>query len=216
LIKNGVLVAGEIVKDPSLLVMDDVTISLLKEDIPWVSRAGLKLDGAINHWQIDCKGKSCLDVGSSTGGFTQVLLHHGAREVFAIDVGTNQLHPSLRSDSRIILLEQTHILEIHPGKIPRVDLMVVDLSFISLLKVIPHIVKFVLPGGNIVLLIKPQFEVGKEMVAKGVVHDEKLRAKVVQTVCSELTKHVSKLIGVIESPITGGDGNVEYLAYAVK
>jgi 23S rRNA (cytidine1920-2'-O)/16S rRNA (cytidine1409-2'-O)-methyltransferase len=120
LIKNGVLVAGEIVKDPSLLVMDDVTISLLKEDIPWVSRAGLKLDGAINHWQIDCKGKSCLDVGSSTGGFTQVLLHHGAREVFAIDVGTNQLHPSLRSDSRIILLEQTHILEIHPGKIPRV------------------------------------------------------------------------------------------------
>jgi 23S rRNA (cytidine1920-2'-O)/16S rRNA (cytidine1409-2'-O)-methyltransferase len=192
-------------------------ITLSQDDIPWVSRAGLKLDHAIAHWKLDLKGDSALDVGASTGGFTQVLLHHGVTQVFAVDVGTNQLAKILRDDPRVISMEQTHILELTPSKLPRVDIVVIDVSFISLTKILPHAIKFLKPGEKLIALIKPQFEVGKEVIDQnhGVVRDESLRTTVVDDIAELLGEKLGCVVhGVIESPIEGGDGNKEYLIYA--
>lgn len=213
---GGVVIGDETVTDPSSLFSHDVNISLTEEDIPWVSRAGLKLEHALKTWHIEVKGKTCLDVGASTGGFTQVLLSYGAKQVFSVDVGTNQLAPILRNDPRVLSLEQTHILELPHKKIPRVSLVVVDLSFISLLKVMEHIAGFLLPQGEMIVLIKPQFEVGKELIAKGIVRDEHLRVEARDRVLGELKRIGFTIKGVTESPILGGDGNVEFLAYATK
>jgi len=179
---------------------------------PYVSRGALKLVAALDEFKVDPKGRVCLDVGASTGGFTQVLIERGASRVYAVDVGTAQLHPSLRGDPRIVSLEQTDIRALDAATLDRKpDLIVCDASFISLRLVLPAALALAARPGQLIALIKPQFEAGRAQVKKGIVRDETVR----QAVCDEIVTLVESLgghvIGIIPSPIEGGDGNVEYL-----
>jgi 23S rRNA (cytidine1920-2'-O)/16S rRNA (cytidine1409-2'-O)-methyltransferase len=182
---------------------------------PYVSRGGLKLAAAIDAFGFDPKGRVCLDVGASTGGFTEVLLERGAARIYAVDVGRGQLHASLRERPAVLSLEQTDIRALQPLD-PAPDLVVMDVSFISLKQVLPAALKLATFTAQLVALIKPQFEAGRERVKKGVVRDPALHA----TVCDDIIAFVASLgcrvIGVIPSPITGGDGNAEFLLGAVR
>ena len=184
---------------------------------PWVSRGGLKLDHALQAFAIDVTGVVALDVGASTGGFTDVLLARGAARVYAVDVGYGQLHWKLRSDDRVVVLERTNARNLTAEQIPEpIDIVVCDASFIGLEKVLPVPLQFARPGARLVALIKPQFEVGRGEVGKGgIVRDESLR----EAVCRRIEDWVAGLsgwsvIGVVESPVTGADGNVEFLIAA--
>jgi len=179
---------------------------------PYVSRGALKLVAALDHFKFDPKGRVCLDVGASTGGFTQVLLERGAARVYAVDVGTAQLHPRLGGDARIVSLEQTDIRKLDAALLdPKPDLIVCDVSFISLKQVLPAALALAARPAQLVALIKPQFEAGRAQLKKGIVRDAAVR----QAVCEDIETLVQSLggaaIGVIPSPIEGGDGNVEYL-----
>jgi 23S rRNA (cytidine1920-2'-O)/16S rRNA (cytidine1409-2'-O)-methyltransferase len=180
---------------------------------PYVSRGGVKLAAAIEHFGFDPKGHVCLDVGASTGGFTQVLLERGAARVYAVDVGRAQLHASLRQRPEVVSLEETDIRQLAPLE-PAPDLIVVDVSFISLKQVLPATLKLARTPAQLVALIKPQFEAGRERVKKGVVRDPVVHADV----CNDIEAFVASLgcrvLGVIPSPITGGDGNKEFLVGA--
>jgi 23S rRNA (cytidine1920-2'-O)/16S rRNA (cytidine1409-2'-O)-methyltransferase len=177
---------------------------------PYVSRGGLKLAAALDHFKFDVKDRICLDVGASTGGFTQVLLERGAKQVYAVDVGTGQLHDSLRHDPRVVSLEQTDIRKLVLDA--AIDFTCVDVSFISLRLVLPAVPT----RGVLVGLIKPQFEAGPEHNKKGIVRD----ARVQDAVCAEIDDFASSLgwrvLGIIPSPIAGGDGNREFLLGAVR
>jgi 23S rRNA (cytidine1920-2'-O)/16S rRNA (cytidine1409-2'-O)-methyltransferase len=182
---------------------------------PYVSRGGLKLAAALAHFRIDPIDKVCLDVGASTGGFTDVLVRAGASRVYAVDVGRDQLHASLRGRPEVISLEKTDIRKIERSRIPQApDLIVVDVSFISLKKVLAPVLTLSAPRADLVALIKPQFEVGRKLVRKGVVRDARLH----RAACEEIIAFVATLgwdeRGVIESPIVGGDGNREFLLAA--
>jgi len=179
---------------------------------PYVSRGALKLVAAFDHFKVNPQGRVCLDVGASTGGFTQVLIERGAAKVYAVDVGTAQLHPSLRDNPRIVSLEQTDIRALDAATLdPKPDLIVCDASFISLKLVLPAALKLAVRPAQLIALIKPQFEAGRAHVKKGIVRDEAVR----QAVCDDIVTLVEslggQLLGVAPSPITGGDGNVEYL-----
>jgi 23S rRNA (cytidine1920-2'-O)/16S rRNA (cytidine1409-2'-O)-methyltransferase len=179
---------------------------------PYVSRGGLKLAAALAHFRIDPIDKVCLDVGASTGGFTDVLVRGGARRVYAVDVGRDQLHSSLRGRPEVVSLEKTDIRKLERSRIAEaVDLVVIDVSFISLKKILAPVLGLSAPRGELVALIKPQFEVGKKLVRKGVVRDAKLH----RAACEEIIAFVATLgwdvRGVIESPVVGGDGNREFL-----
>ncbi len=218
LIRAGsIRVAGKIVTDKDRIVDEDVRIEVVGPELKWVSRAGTKLEHALRFWKVDVSGVIAIDVGASTGGFTEVLLSSGAKRVYAIDVGHDQLAPTLRADARVVSMEGQHINDLEPKRIKDViDLAVVDVSFISLEKVLPKVVSILHPKGRMILLIKPQFEVGKEFVGKGVVTDPKLHAQVagrIEQVVSTLGFHVE---GVVASPILGGDGNREFLLYASR
>jgi 23S rRNA (cytidine1920-2'-O)/16S rRNA (cytidine1409-2'-O)-methyltransferase len=178
----------------------------------WVSRGGVKLAAALDHFGIDPKGRVCLDVGASTGGFTQVLVARGARRVYAVDVGRGQLHPSLRERPEIVSLEETDIRTFTPALLPEPpDLVVADVSFISLKLVLPAALALARKPAHLVALIKPQFEAGRVHLKKGIVRD----AQVHQAVCDDISSFVAGLgwqvQGVIPSPVTGGDGNREFL-----
>ncbi|RMG92917.1 MAG: TlyA family RNA methyltransferase [Zetaproteobacteria bacterium] len=193
----------------------DITV---RETLRYVSRGGLKLEKAIKTFPFDPQGCTCLDVGASTGGFTDVLLQHGASCVYAVDVGHGQLHYRLRQDPRVINLEKTHVRNLDERLIPqRVDALVIDTSFISLSRVLPHAWTFLRAGGWCVALIKPQFEVGPKNLRKGVVRDERARQQAVKSVL-ELAKTLPgcRIIGVEPSPITGPKGNIEYLLGLVR
>ncbi len=182
---------------------------------PYVSRGGLKLAEALDHFQFEPRGRICLDVGASTGGFTQVLLQRGARKVYALDVGTHQLHQSLRDNPAIISMEQTDIR--HVTVLPEpADLVTIDVSFISLKLVLPAALALAANPAQLVALIKPQFEAGKANLKKGIVRD----AAVHPAVCDDITNAVTALgwrvAGVIPSPIDGGDGNAEFLLGATR
>ncbi len=182
---------------------------------PYVSRGALKLVAALDHFKVDPKDRVCLDIGSSTGGFTQVLIERGARKVYAVDVGTAQLHQSLRVDPRIVSLEQTDIRTLDAERLdPRPDLIVCDASFISLKLVLPAAFALAQRPAELIALIKPQFEAGRAHIKKGIVRDEAIR----QAICDEIVTRLASLgagvRGVIPSPIEGGDGNVEYLVGA--
>ena len=184
---------------------------------PYVSRGGVKLAAALEHFGFDPKGRVCLDVGASTGGFTQVLLERGARRVFAIDVGRGQLHESLRARPEVLSLEETDIRKVSPATFRETpNFVTVDVSFISLKLVLPPALKLVAHRTQSVALIKPQFEAGPAAVKKGVVRDEAVR----KAVCEDIGAFVASLgwrvLGIIPSPIEGGDGNVEYLLGAVR
>ncbi len=218
IMEGRVLVNGHPVNKAGEPVGSDSLIELRGEDIPYVSRGGLKLEAAIKHFGISLTGKAAMDVGASTGGFTDVMLQRGAVRVYCIDVGYGQLAWKLRQDPRVVLLERTNIRHLDRERIPEsIDIATIDVSFISLSKVVPTVLAFLRDGGEIVALIKPQFEVGKGEVGKGgIVKDVAKRLAAVDRVKNELEESGLEVIGVIESPILGQKGNVEYLAYAKK
>ncbi len=179
---------------------------------PYVSRGALKLIAALDHFKFDPKGRVCLDIGASTGGFTQALLERGAAHVYAVDVGTAQLHQSLRGDPRIVSLEQTDIRTLDAASLdPKPDLVVIDVSFISLKQVLPAALKLAARPAHLIALIKPQFEAGRAQLKKGIVRDDAVRQQVRDEIAALLTSLGARVLGVIPSPIEGGDGNVEYL-----
>ncbi len=195
-------------------VATDAHIRLKGDDMPWVSRGGLKLDAALGWFGVDPAGLVCADIGASTGGFTDVLLQRGAARVFAVDVGYGQLAHRLRTDPRVTNLERTHIVKLPAGTLtPAPRLAVVDVSFISLVAVLPALVPHLAADARVVCLIKPQFEVGKGAVGKGgIVRDAEARADAVERVLAAAAAAGLSCEGVRESPITGADGNVELVA----
>lgn len=190
----------------------------VKEDIPYVSRGGLKLERALAHFGIELQGLIALDIGSSTGGFTDCMLKKGAKKVYCIDVGYGQLSWQLRRDPRVVLFEKTNIRYLERERISDlIDFITIDVSFISLKKVIPKAMEFLREGGRILALIKPQFELGKGEVGKGgVVRDEYKRMKVLEEIkrfCEDMGLFVA---GLFQSPIKGIKGNIEYFIYLWK
>ncbi|MBO7298526.1 MAG: TlyA family RNA methyltransferase [Kiritimatiellae bacterium] len=186
----------------------------LAEENRFVSRGGLKLEGAFNEWHFNVEGFSCLDVGASTGGFTDCLLQHGAARVVAVDVGHSQIHPRLLQDPRVISIEKFNARNMTSADLPFVpDFAVCDVSFISLRLILPPMMDVLKPGGEMVTLIKPQFEAGREQVGKGgVVRDEAVRLQVVESI-KEFGESIGlEWLGYCVSPITGPAGNVEYTA----
>ncbi len=186
----------------------------VRETLRYVSRGGLKLEAALDHFGFPVAGAVCLDVGASTGGFTDCLLQRGAARVYAVDVGRGQLHYRLQQDARVINLERTHIRALTCEQVPEAaDALVIDTSFISLTTVLPLAWPFLAGGGWCVALIKPQFEVGPKHLKKGVVRDEAVRRQAVDKVLAHVREHLpdAHIEGVIESPIHGPKGNVEYL-----
>jgi 23S rRNA (cytidine1920-2'-O)/16S rRNA (cytidine1409-2'-O)-methyltransferase len=184
----------------------------VEEDLPYVSRGGLKLEQALNLFEVDPSGLVCLDVGASTGGFTDCLLQRGAKRVYAVDVGKGLLHPKLREDPRVVVLEGINARYLTPFHFPeKMDLITVDVSFISLKKVLPALKELLKDNGLIIALIKPQFELSPKEVKKGIVRDPKLHLKVVNEIW-EFAKDVGfEPLGVVESPILGAKGNKEFL-----
>jgi 23S rRNA (cytidine1920-2'-O)/16S rRNA (cytidine1409-2'-O)-methyltransferase len=197
----------------SRMVSAEATIEVAPRTLPFVSRAGGKLAAALDAFSIDPHGVIALDVGASTGGFTDCLLQRGARLVYAVDVGYGQLAWRLRNDPRVVLLERRNIRYLDPVEIPeQVELAVIDVSFISLRTVLPSVVRFVSPGGRIVALVKPQFEVGKGRVGRGgIVRDEALRRESVDQVQAAAGRLGLAPIGTLDSPISGHKGNREVL-----
>lgn len=212
-----VLVDEQRVGKPSDQFVPNAAIRVKHADDPasrYVGRGGLKLEAAVREFQLNVAGATCLDVGASTGGFTDCLLQNGARKVFAIDVGHNQIDWRLRNDPRVEVREGVNARYLQPEDFPvKFDLAVVDVSFISATKVLPAIVPLMREEGSIVTLIKPQFEVGRgEVGGGGIVRDPAKRAEAIETVNSAATGVGLHVAGVIESPIQGAEGNVEFLA----
>jgi 23S rRNA (cytidine1920-2'-O)/16S rRNA (cytidine1409-2'-O)-methyltransferase len=207
-----VLVNNRLVDKPGAFVYKNDHISLKGKDNPYVSRGGLKLEKALQTLNIDITGAVCMDVGASTGGFTDCLLQHGARCVFAVDVGYGQLAWKLVQDSRVVVIDRTNIRYMKAGSLREpVDLITVDVSFISLKIVVPALIKFMKKNARILALIKPQFEVGKGNVGKGgVVYDPDLHAKVIKSLSDFFIKTGLLREFVIPSPILGAKGNKEF------
>ena len=218
LVMAGVVLADEQrVNKPSDTVASDVQVRLKGGDDPtsrYVGRGGLKLETALRDFELSVEGLTCLDVGASTGGFTDCLLQHGAKRVIALDVGHNQIDYRLRTDPRVEVREGVNARYLQPDDFKaRFDLVVMDVSFISATKIIPAIVRLLKPDGRLVVLIKPQFEVGRGEVGKGgIVRDPQQHAQVIEQVNRAAEQLGLQVKRVIESPIQGADGNVEFLA----
>lgn len=223
ILAGKVLVNEQKVDKAGSQVAADCAIRLLGEDLKYVSRGGLKLERALAHWSIDVAGKLCLDVGASTGGFTDCLLQHGAARVIAIDTGYGQMEFKLRQDPRVRLMEKTNARYLTGDAIgERVDFIAMDVSFISATLVLPAVVESAFAvgaersGRKMVVLVKPQFEVGKEQVGKGgIVRDDKAQLAALDKVRSAVGNHGAVQLESIESPILGAEGNREFLLYAV-
>jgi 23S rRNA (cytidine1920-2'-O)/16S rRNA (cytidine1409-2'-O)-methyltransferase len=221
---KALIMAGQVVVDDHLadkagLMVDvEAEIRLKGEPMPYVSRGGLKLAEGLDVFGIDVTGLAAIDVGASTGGFTDCLLQRGARVVIAVDVGYGQLAWKLREDPRVVNLEKTNIRYLEPETLPEIpELAVIDASFISLDKVLPQTLRLIKDGGTIVALIKPQFEVGKGQVGKGgVVRDEKKHAEVVASITALAESLGLAVLGVCDSPILGPKGNKEFLIHLKK
>jgi len=214
LIMAGLVFAGDRRLDkPGLTVSVDVEIDVRGRDHPWVSRGGIKLAHALDHFGWDVAGAVAIDVGSSTGGFTDVLLTRGAARVYAVDSGTNQLAWKLRQDPRVVVHEQTSARILTAAHVPEpIDLIVCDASFIGLAKVLEVPLGFARPGARLAALIKPQFEAGRDEVGKGgVVRDPAVHERVCRDVADWLEGKGWRIDGVTQSPITGPEGNVEFL-----
>ena len=219
LIMAGLVYAGErkLAKAGEMLA-PDAAIEVRGRDHPWVSRGGLKLAHGLEHFGLDVTGAVALDIGSSTGGFTDVLLANGALRVHTVDVGTNQLAWKLRQDPRVVVLEQTNARALTSAHIPEaVDIIVCDASFISLAKVLEAALGFAKPGAHLVVLVKPQFEAGRQEVGKGgVVRDPAVHTRVCEEAAAWVTGRGWRVLGITPSPITGPEGNVEFLLAAQK
>ncbi len=219
LVMSGeVWVAEQRVDKPGALIRVDAPLEVRGTDIPFVSRGGLKLDGAFSHWEIDARGLVAVDIGASTGGFTDCLLQRGARHVFAIDVGYGQFAWKLRQDPRVTLFERANIRGSDAARLPQpVDLAVIDVSFISLRLVLPTAIRLVRPGGTIVALVKPQFEVGKGEVGKGgVVRDPEQQRAAVDAIRAVGASLGLSCGGDYPSPIVGPKGNQEFFLYFTR
>ncbi len=219
LIRGGsVQVDGRVEFRPAARIHPDTEVAIDLKRVRWVSRGGIKLDAALDHFEVAVAGRRCVDVGASTGGFTEVLLARGADSVAALDVGHGQIAPHIAADPRVTSLEGRNVRDASAtGLGGCFELTVVDLSFISLLTVAAPLADLTCEGGDAVLLIKPQFEVGRERVGSGgVVRDPDARSSAVQTVLAGLNAARLGPQAIMESPVEGGDGNVEYLVWAVK
>jgi len=215
ILAGKVLVNEQKVEKPGASIAEDSAIRLLGEGLRYVSRGGLKLERALEHWKIDVAGKACLDVGASTGGFTDCLLQHGAAHVIAVDTGRGQIAASLRNDARVRLLEQTNARYLTAEQLGETaEFAAIDVAFISATLVLPAVIAAARPL-EIVVLVKPQFEVGRERVgAGGIVRDESDHQAAVKKVREAVLALGGRDIDVIESPITGSEGNREFLLHA--
>ncbi len=213
-----VLVNDRLVDKPGFYVSPNAMVELKGPDIPYVSRGGLKLEAALHKLQLDVTGSLCIDVGASTGGFTDCLLQHGAERVYAVDVGYGQLAWKLRQDPRVIVIERTNVRHMADDTIPApVDLVTIDVAFISLKIVVPVIVKFLKPDASILALIKPQFEVGKNQVGKGgVVREPELHQQVIKDLSDFFGSLKLTAQSVHPSPLLGPKGNREFFIFLKK
>jgi 23S rRNA (cytidine1920-2'-O)/16S rRNA (cytidine1409-2'-O)-methyltransferase len=216
ILAGRVQVEGAIAAKAGTLVPEAIQVTL-KESPPFVSRGGEKLAGALDHFKISPAGKTALDTGASTGGFTHCLLTRGARKVYAVDVGYGQLDAALRQDPRVVVLERVNIRHLPPEAIPEpIDLATLDLSFISLTLVLPKILQWLRLGGEIVALVKPQFEVGKGQVGKGgVVRDPEMQRVAVQKVAAAASHLGFQVSPAFPSPLKGPKGNQEYFLHLI-
>lgn len=215
ILQGQVLVEGRTNTKPGTRLSPDAEISIQGVPLAYPSRAGLKLEKALKVFHIDVKGRSALDVGASTGGFTSCLLQAGAKLVIAVDVGQDQLAPGLRSDPRVHVLERTNIRDLTGDQLPApVDLATVDVSFISLTKVMPAVRSLLTDQGQVVALVKPQFETGGAGLSKhGVILNQDVHLKYLPPLIDQLQEDDLALVGFDYSPITGGRGNLEFLAH---
>lgn len=213
--KGLVTVNGRLVLKPSYEVSEDDDIVVDKTGAKYVSRGGFKLEGAINHFNISPSGRRAIDIGASSGGFTDCLLKNGAKSVIAVDSGTNQLVEELRADSRVTVMENYNARYMKPSDFEYFpDFAVMDVSFISATLIIPALHYVLTDGADFICLIKPQFEVGREHIGKGgIVKDESARRLAIERVVSSATASGFEYVDLTVSSITGGDGNIEYLAY---
>jgi len=214
----GVRVNGKLINKTGKKFPLDSVIEMIEEEIPYVSRGALKLNEAIQKWNPAIEGGTFLDIGASTGGFTEVLLQNGAHKVYCVDVGKGQLHAKIKSDPRVINLEKTHARDLTGNLIKEpIDGCVIDVSFISLEKIFPFIHSFLKPEAFIIALVKPQFEVGKENIAKGgIVKNKSLYPEVIENIKNSGKTNNMIYQDHIDSPILGGDGNQEFLMLLKK
>ncbi len=214
ILAGRVMLEGAVESKAGTQVSEDAEIEIIEPDHPWVSRGGLKLVAALDAYSISPEGVDCLDIGSSTGGFTDVLLERGANRVIALDVGRGQLDWRLRNDPRVIVMEGVNARHLDTVDLPFVAaLATVDVSFISLRLVVPALLPHLTSGAWLVCLVKPQFEAGREQVGKGgIVRDEPTRRRVIDETVRSLEDLGLALVGVVESPIRGQKGNLEELA----
>jgi 23S rRNA (cytidine1920-2'-O)/16S rRNA (cytidine1409-2'-O)-methyltransferase len=216
-IEAGLVTAnGKRVAKASELIEADAAIEATPAH-PYVSRGGVKLAAALDHFRFDPKGRVCLDVGASTGGFTQVLLERGAQKVYAVDVGSGQLHATVAARPEVVSLEQTDIRTLSPAQLtPLPDLVVIDVSFISLKLVLPEALALARRPAQLIALIKPQFEAGRAQLKRGIVRDAAVRQQVCDDIAACVTALGWRVASIIPSPIEGGDGNVEFLLGATN
>jgi 23S rRNA (cytidine1920-2'-O)/16S rRNA (cytidine1409-2'-O)-methyltransferase len=221
ILAGRVLVDEQKIEKPGSAIPEEAALRLLGEDLRYVSRGGLKLEEALRHWQIDLTGRFCLDVGTSTGGFVDCMLQHGASRVLAVDTGYGQIAQSLRSDPRVSLMERTNARKLAPGELPpEIEFISMDVSFISATLVLPPVVQAIRAGRErqnpleAVILIKPQFEAGRENVGKGgIVRDPAAHRLAVDRVRTCVAGIGGTQIEVIDSPIHGAEGNREFLLH---
>ena len=212
---GGVEVNGKLCVKPSASVSSDDMIEIVGEKLQYVSRGGLKLEKALNFFNIDLTNKVCADIGASTGGFTDCMLQNGAERVYAIDVGHGQLAQKLKNDSRVINIEGFNVRTLCGDTIgEKVDFISIDVSFISLTKIFTSVLSILKVDGELAVLIKPQFEAGPANIGKnGIVKSPSVHVSVLSQLCTYFSKNGCKVIDLVNSPIKGGDGNTEYLAY---
>jgi 23S rRNA (cytidine1920-2'-O)/16S rRNA (cytidine1409-2'-O)-methyltransferase len=222
ILAGRVLVGQQKVEKAGALVSEDAPIRILGEDLPFVSRGGLKLAAALDHWKIKVAGRNCLDVGASTGGFTDCLLQRGAAHVTAVDTGFGQIALKLRNDTHVRLLERTNARHLMPGALaetgcPELSLLVMDVSFISATLLLEPVFAAAPALSEALILVKPQFEAGREHVGKGgIVRDPEAHQLAIRKVEGCLAALAWQTVAVIPSPITGAEGNQEFLLYARK
>lgn len=218
IMSGNVYVDGQKEDKAGSMFPDTVTIEVKGLQLKYVSRGGLKLEKAIDQYSISLEGKICMDVGSSTGGFTDCMLQNGAIKVYAVDVGTNQLAWKLRQDERVVSMEKTNIRYLEPNQIPdSIDFISIDVAFISLTKVMQPVRELLKDQGEVVCLIKPQFEAGREKVGKkGVVRDPMVHIEVIEKVICHVVSLGFRILNLDFSPIKGPEGNIEYLLHIQK
>lgn len=218
ILAGAISVNGEAQTKPSFPVEDNQTVKILKQTDKYVSRAGYKLEGAIESFGIDFSEKVVLDIGASTGGFTDCALLHGAKQVYAVDTGTGQLHEKLRKCPQVVNLEKTNATAVEQAIFDRADIIVCDVSFVSGVYLFQKIAAKITPNTDIIWLIKPQFECGKRVISKfkGVITNKNLALQIAENAIFTLQVFGFEKLGFVESPIKGGDGNTEFLAYVKK